>query len=153
MKEYIRLIEIQLPQDSEIIKALIASPNKEENIDSVEIFLYMGKGKRPLKIILRPKDDSDDFNVTTPLDTGGKAHFYIGKAQISISSADMFVKTPSKKYTVSTNLYSLNHLNQFNLLNQWFRRSSRLATLNPKNRFRYLLEDSQNRNDNVNSSY
>ena len=51
MKEDIRFIDMQLPQDSEIIKALIASRNKEENIDSVEIILYMRKGKRPLKII------------------------------------------------------------------------------------------------------
>lgn len=83
MKEDIRLIEIQLPQDSEIIKALIASRNKEENIDSVEIFLYMGKGKRPLKIILRPKDESLDFDVTTPYDTRGKVCTCIGKAQFA----------------------------------------------------------------------
>ena len=63
MKEDIRLVEIQLSEEnSEIIDALIASRNKEENIDSVEVSLYMGKGKRPLKIILRPKDDSVDFD-------------------------------------------------------------------------------------------
>ena len=78
MKEDIRFIEIQLPQDSGIIKALIASRNKEENIDSVEIFLYMGKGKRPLKIILRPKDESLDFDVTTPYDSRGKICTCIG---------------------------------------------------------------------------
>ena len=86
MKENIRLIEIRLPQDSEIIKALIASRNKEENIDNVEISLYLGKGKRPLKIILRPKDDSDDFNVTTPLQDKGKEEIYIGRAQIALSA-------------------------------------------------------------------
>lgn len=83
MKEDIRFIEIQLPQDSEIIKALIASRNKEENIDNVEISLYLGKGKRPLKIILRPKDESLDFDVTTPHDTKGKVCTYIGKAQFA----------------------------------------------------------------------
>ena len=103
MKEDIRLIEIQLPQDSEIIKALIASRNKKENIDNVEISLYLGKGKKPLKITLKPKDDSDDFNVTTPHDTKRKVCTYIGKAQFS-KAIPIGIPTNSANLT---DLYSL----------------------------------------------
>ena len=110
MKEDIRFIDIQLPHYSKILEALIASCGKSENIDGVEIYLYLGKEKKPLKIILRPESKfthlnavylSAIFNVTTPLHYGAEAGVHIGKAQI-------IPKPKTKNPINSTSHYSLN---------------------------------------------
>lgn len=110
MKEDIRFIDIQLPHYSKILEALIASYGKSENIDGVEIYLYLGKEKKPLKIILRPESKfthlnavylSAIFNVTTPLHSGAEGEVHIGKAQI-------IPKPKTKNPINSTSHYSLN---------------------------------------------
>ena len=110
MKEDIRFIDIQLPHYSKILEALIASYGKSENIDRVEIYLYLGKEKKPLKIILKPESKfthlnavylSAIFNVTTPLHSGAEGEVHIGKAQI-------IPKPKTKNPINSTSHYSLN---------------------------------------------
>ncbi len=110
MKEDIKFIDIQYPHYSKIIEVLIASYNEKENIDRIEILLYLGNGKKSLKIILRPENkmvhlnavySNAIFNVTTPLHSEAEAEVYLGKAQI-------IPKPKTENPANSTSHYSLN---------------------------------------------